>query len=453
MHIITKTLMTAAATMLAATMTGAAAVPGPVGGRSLTWTDSTSIEVRLELSAGDASIKGNRRLIVTPRIVGQDGNQVALPQVEFAGRQNRKYNDRRALLAGETRTGVYAKDDTVAYVQTVAVEPWMLSTPLRLELSRDIEGCCNVEQLPGEVRGTTIYVAPYVPALDMVVPRLSVAEEMAKHEPVLHPVSDYKPYDSSIPLRKMTGALYVHFPVNKWDIREDFRDNGETLDRIVRLLRAIEADTASAVKKIVILGLASPEGPLDFNQKLSERRAASLRDYVDERVDMSGVDYELVGAGEAWADLRDMILDSDLDEREEVIAILDAEPDLNRREALLRRLNGGRVFDYLNKEVFIDQRNSGYIQVYFDAQPDIPAQTINRASELVRSGKAQQAIALLASLDDDRKWNVLGSAYYVAGQRDKALDCWRKAAGRGDEDAARNIKEVEHRMELERQQR
>ena len=266
-------------------------------------------------------------------------------------------------------------------------------------------------------------------------------------------MDEYRPYDSSIPLRKMTGALYVHFPVNKWDIREDFRDNGETLDRIVRLLRAIEADTASAVKKIVILGLASPEGPLDFNQKLSERRAASLRDYVDERVDMSGVDYELVGAGEAWADLRDMILDSDLDEREEVIAILDAEPDLNRREALLRRLNGGRVFDYLNKEVFIDQRNSGYIQVYFDAQPDIPAQTINRASELVRSGKAQQAIALLASLDDDRKWNVLGSAYYVAGQRDKALDCWRKAADRGDADAARNIKEVEHRMELERQQR
>lgn len=426
---------------------------GPTGSRALQWNDSTSLTVTLRLTAGDTEIKGNRRLVITPSIVGSDGHSLVLPQVEFAGRQNRKFNDRRALLAGEERTGVYGRRDTVDYVRTVAAEPWMLGTPLRLEVARAVDGCCDVDSLPTEVQGHATYVAPYVPAVDLVVPRLSVAEQMARHEPVLRPMDEYRPYDSSIPLRKMTGALYVHFPVNKWDIREDFRDNGETLDRIVRLLRAIEADTASAVKKIVILGLASPEGPLDFNQKLSERRAASLRDYVDERVDMSGVDYELVGAGEAWADLRDMILDSDLDEREEVIAILDAEPDLNRREALLRRLNGGRVFDYLNKEVFIDQRNSGYIQVYFDAQPDIPAQTINRASELVRSGKAQQAIALLASLDDDRKWNVLGSAYYVAGQRDKALDCWRKAADRGDADAARNIKEVEHRMELERQQR
>ena len=298
MDIIRNTIISAAAMTLAATAVAYAAAPGPVGGRALTWTDSTSIEVRLTLTAGEADIKGNRRLVVTPRIVGQDGGERVLPQVEFAGRQNRKFNDRRALLAGETRSGVYAKGDTVAYVQTVAVEPWMLTTPLRLELSRDIEGCCDVEQLPGEVRGTTTYVAPYVPALDMVVPRLSVAEEMAKHEPVLRPVSDYKPYDSSIPLRKMTGALYVHFRVNEWDIEEDFRHNRQTLDRIVRMLRAIEADTASTVRKIVILGLASPEGPLAFNQMLSERRAEALRDYAVSQVHLDGVEWELHGCGE-----------------------------------------------------------------------------------------------------------------------------------------------------------
>lgn len=449
MDIIRNTIISAAAMTLAAAAVAYAAVPGPVGGRALTWTDSTSIEVRLTLTAGEADIKGNRRLVVTPRIVGQDGGERVLPQVEFAGRQNRKFNDRRALLAGETRSGVYAKGDTVAYVQTVAVEPWMLSTPLRLELSRDIEGCCDVEQLPGEVRGTTTYVAPYVPALDMVVPRLSVAEEMAKHEPVLRPVSDYKPYDSSIPLRKMTGALYVHFRVNEWDIEEDFRHNRQTLDRIVRMLRAIEADTASTVRKIVILGLASPEGPLAFNQMLSERRAEALRDYAVSQVHIDGVEWELHGCGEAWADLRDMLKDSDMEGRDQAIGILDDETDLNERERLLRRLDGGRIFDYLNKEVFVDQRNSGYIQIYYDAVPDIPAQTINRASELVKQGDSQEAISLLVPLDDDRKWNVLGAAYYTAGQRDRALDCWRKAAARGDKDAERNIREVERRMRLE----
>lgn len=437
--------------LAAAAMSAAAwAVPGPVDGPALQWNDSTSISVHLTLTAGGAEFRGNRRLVVTPSIVGQDGNSRALPQVEFAGRQNRKYNDRRALLAGEpARTGVYGMGDTVDYVQTVAVEPWMLATPLRLEVARDIEGCCDVVALSRDVRGTTTYVAPYVPVFDMVVPRLSVAEELAKHEPILKPMSDYRPYDNKIPLREMTGALYVHFPVNVTHLDESFRDNKATLDKIVRMLSAIKADTASHVRRVVIIGLASPEGPIDNNERLSEGRAAALRDYVVEHVSLDDVDYELVAGGEAWADLRVIVERSDIEHKDDVLAIIDGEDDPDRREALLRRYDGGKLFAYLTRQVFVDQRNAGYIQVYYDATPDVPAMKINEASDCIKQGDWQRAIDLIERLDDDRKWNTLGAAYYAAGRRDEAKQCFERAADLGDNDAWRNLREIERRERMQ----
>lgn len=422
---------------------------GPTGSRALQWNDSTSLTVTLRLTAGDTEIKGNRRLVITPSIVGSDGHSLVLPQVEFAGRQNRKFNDRRALLAGEERTGVYGRRDTVDYVRTVAAEPWMLGTPLRLEVARAVDGCCDVDSLPTEVHGHATYVAPYVPAVDLVVPRLSVAEQMARHEPVLRPMDEYRPYDSSIPLRQMTGALYVHFRVNETVIDSTFHDNQVTLDKIVRMLSAIAADTASSVRRVVIIGLASPEGPLEYNNRLSQDRAKALRDYVGDRVDMTGVEYELVAAGEAWADLRQVVADSDLKSKDEVLAIIDSVADPTRREQLLRRLDGGEAFRYLSQEVFVDQRNSGYIQVYYDAKPDTPAMMINESSDDIRAGHYDAAIERLESLDDDRRWNTLGAAYYMAGRHDEARECFRRAAELGDADAARNLREMERRDRLQ----
>lgn len=56
--------------------------------------------------------------------------------------------------------------------------------------------------------------------------------------------------------------------------------------------------------------------------------------------DMPDGVYEVVGAGEAWADLRDVIAESDLDERQELLQIIDNTPDENLREQRIRKLNG-----------------------------------------------------------------------------------------------------------------
>ena len=421
----------------------ACAVALPTDSLSIVWKDSTQLQISFPLSAGDARPGSDYRLFVTPRLCSAGGDTLNLSTVEFAGTRNKKYNDRAAHLAGQARPTVYRADETMTYQATVPVEPWMKQGELTLSLGREREGCCDAETLPAQTLATTRYVRPFVPMPRLLAPRLSVAEQIAKREAILRPIEDYRPYNPAVPLRKMKGALYVHFPINKADLREDYMNNRETLQKIVSMMQRIQTDSTSSVTKIVIIGLASPEGPLAFNNRLAGQRAKALKEYVDKQVPMPAEVYEVINGGEAWADLRDVIDESDLAEREEMLRIIDQTPDVNRREQLLRRLNGGKPYRYLARNVFVSQRNSGYIQVYYEAVPDTGAEAINQAVALIESKQYQAAADLLQPLVDERKWNTLGVAYYMLGRKQQAQECFQKAVEQGNEDARKNLEECE----------
>lgn len=406
------------------------------------WIDSTRLNVRFQLGTGNVPVTSDDRLILMPRLVSAAGDSVYdLPPVEFAGKRNKKYFDRQAALEHAERPTVYAPGDTARFVCSIWTEPWMRRSELRLELRRDFEDCCCVTSLPASVLGRTEYL---VPRFEPVTPWMSVAEQIAVREPILVPMSEYKPFNPNVPLRKMKDALYVHFEVGKGVLHEDFRDNKETLRRILDMVLRIEADTLSSVAKIRIIGLASPEGPLALNERLSRVRAQTLKDYlVNHGVSLPDSVYELVAGGEAWADLRDVLAESNLDDKENLLRIVDETEDPNQREALLRRHNGGRSFAYLRQHVFADQRNSGYIQVYYEAVPDVAARKINEAIRLIDAGRSDEAVALLEPVADDRKWNTYGSALYLTGHKQEALDCFRKAVEAGNEGARQNLEALE----------
>ena len=393
----------------------------PTGEPVLSWQDSTQLKVAFSVAAGDVEITSDDRLILTPRLTTKAGDTLTLPPVELAGKRNRRYFDRRAALRGEERVR------------------WRRAAPLSRTVDCEFENCCDVRPLAALDLGATRWFTPKPKA---VMPVLSVAEQIAVREPVLKPISEYKPYTRDIPLRKMKDALYVHFPVGKWDLREDFRDNEATLARIVDMMRRVKDDKTSSIVKVVIVGLASIEGSVAFNEHLAGRRAEVLKDYLDARVDMPDDVYEVVGAGEAWADLRDVIAESDLDERQELLQIIDNTPDENLREQRIRKLNGGRPYQYLKQSVFADQRNSGYIRAYYEAVPDKGAEAINRAVALVREGRDAEAVTLLEPLADERKWNTLGVAYFKTGHRAEAVECFERAVKAGDSEAAGNLEGV-----------
>jgi len=279
--------------------------------------------------------------------------------------------------------------------------------------------------------------------------------ELKKYYPVVADMSEYRPYTSSMILRKEPHMIYVHFPLDKTILLEDFDGNKPKLESIVTATREIMADTVSHVRHIQIVGLASIEGSIKHNQDLSDSRARALKEYVQERVTVPDSLFELYGGGEAWTEFRDQVNDLLLatesgsaaeakaptaDQLREVLNIIDNTADANRREQLLKR---HATWRYMRDNILADQRNSGYVRIYYDYIPDQKAAAINRGNDLLRQGKTDEALTTLQTVSSDpRSWNTLAVAYYQKGDYQKAADLWQRAADSGDADARNNLNQL-----------
>lgn len=217
-----------------------------------------------------------------------------------------------------------------------------------------------------------------------VVEQPTVAEQLAYDHPVLVDYANYKAYTRDRVLRKEPGMLYVHYPLNSAELKEDYRDNRATLDEIINVTRQICADTRSDIRLIQIIGLASIEGSVQHNENLAQQRAESLHSYIQQQV--GGLDdslFEIVGGGEAWSEFRDQVNDLLLETSDDaqsraqtvpltraqinkVLEVIDVEADATRRLQQLRRLEGGSIYKVLAASLLSDQRNSGYLRIYYD---------------------------------------------------------------------------------------
>lgn len=294
---------------------------------------------------------------------------------------------------------------------------------------------------------------PFVPIVRTVADNTGRAGQLQQDNPVLEHISQYKPYDRTRILRRDKDALYVHFTAGKADLNGDFRTNASVMDRIVDITRQVMADTTSSVKKIQIVGLASIDGPIAGNETLATQRANVLQSYVQQQVAVPDSLFETVGGGEAWADFRDQLSElSTTDEAQaaqlrQALEVIDGESDANVKESKLRKLNNGKTWAYIKEHILADQRNSGYIRIYYDYVPDTNAKVINEASELLTTDCGdchQEALRLLQGVrDDQRAQNALGVALWLTGSQAEAMDCFRRAAANGNADAAENLRQIE----------
>ena len=281
------------------------------------------------------------------------------------------------------------------------------------------------------------------------------AGQLQKTNSVLVHMSQYKPYDRTRIMRKDKNALFVHFPVAKSELTTDFRENEGVMKRIIDITSQIMADTTSSVKVIQIIGLASIEGSIAGNERLAENRALALQHYVQEQLQIPDSLFDTVGGGEAWSEFRDQVEEciasetqqARVGELQQILDIIDKENNPDIREQKLRKLNGGKTWQYLREHILNDQRNSGYVRIYYDYVPDKAAKVINEASELLTTDCIdcyREALQLLLTVrNDERAQNALGTAYWLCDQQQEALECYRRAAANGNTDAQENLRRLE----------
>lgn len=363
---------------------------------------------------------------VSPLLCSNRGDTLALEAVTWRGKRNAQKWKRTLFFEGvkEDLPPYFEADDTLTRSFSVTLEttnhPWLTEAPLHLCFLNDIEGCCNVDQ--SQTTGKPfIYLPPFVPQIPEVEDRTGKEENLRTNE----------------------LGLFVYFPLDKATLNRNFRRNAEMLDSIVAITRRTLADAKQEVKRIQLIGQASPDGPQKRNLWLGEHRAKALRDYICNRIEAPDSLFTIVNGGEGWAELREQIGQSDMPERDTLLAIIDSEADPDLRELRIKRLYGGKTYDFLRENVLADQRNSGYMHIRYEFLPDKEAQAINHAIRLIHDGQYAEGISLLEAVrHDERSLNALGCAYYLTGEKDKAVELLKQAAGKGNPSAVGNLKQL-----------
>ena len=166
--------------------------------------------------------------------------------------------------------------------------------------------------------------------------------------------------DSSVVMR-----FRIFYPVNKTELYEDYMDNANTLHRFQKYL-----EKSPQIDSITIYSYASPEGSYQLNKRLATERGKTAKQYLLKHLpaDRHLPDslFIIDPTAENWQGLRDLVFYQYQHEgKDEILAILDR-TDINdeRRKVLLKRLHGGKSWQYIIKELMPQLRYATWVSVW-----------------------------------------------------------------------------------------
>lgn len=267
------------------------------------------IAVGMNLNLSDLDVDGNRAVLLTPRLVnGKDS--LNLPSVGIYGRRRYYFYVRNgeSMLTGKDEKSyrVSQKPDNIAYNEVFPYEAWMNGATLSLH--RSDYGCCNT--LLSEQDGL-----------------------LGRHAEAFFPELVYmRPEAERVKSRSLEGSAYIDFPVNQTTIYPDYRHNTVELGKIRATIDSVRNDRDVTITQVWLKGYASPESPYVHNEELAVGRTEALKRYIRQLYhfddDVIATDYE----PEDWAGLRRYVVQSDIDHKKEILAIIDSDREPDAKE-------------------------------------------------------------------------------------------------------------------------
>lgn len=320
---------------------------GVVVERKLVERSGSALVVDMTINISSIDVGSNYSVLCYP--VVQRGDSLAqLPPLVINGRNRHILYER--MGRGKQQTGefeVRRKNGTEQRVDYHAVIPfreWMQES--EFAMVTDLCGC-GWKALQND----KVVLFP----IDMMPPV------------VLKPAMAYlAPKAEAVKARAKEGSAFLDFPVNKVTIDPEYRNNPQELARIRETVESVRNDKYATITEVHIKGYASPEGRYDNNAYLAESRAKALRDYVEGLYSFGNARLTVDFEPEDWAGLERRVEETDLMDKDEVLAIIRAdEPkDWDKREWRLKTLNGGTSYRILLRDIYPALRHSDYTVEY-----------------------------------------------------------------------------------------
>ena len=161
-----------------------------------------------------------------------------------------------------------------------------------------------------------------------------------------------------------SDTLEVHYRVGISSLDPNFADNKRQIDQFVDYVNATYANVPAQYLKLDVYSGASPEGPIELNRRLGEERGLALKEALLERLGWLKGRISVYNQGARWGGLYKAIEDSNEPWKYDVLKIIQENPSedtwsRDEREAKLRKLDHGRVWNILNTKYLPTLRTSG----------------------------------------------------------------------------------------------
>ena len=173
--------------------------------------------------------------------------------------------------------------------------------------------------------------------------------------------------------QEVRDSVKIYFRQGSSVLDLSIGNNQSELNRIAERLSACYADSLCQFDNVLVVGGASPEGGIQLNKRLSERRANALFDYLSHCGSLSAEGTNFVSLGRDWQGLLDLVkADDKVPYRDEVIALIEDiiikqgdETQISQDGySRLVNLRKGEPHRYLYRELFPELRASYLILSY-----------------------------------------------------------------------------------------
>ena len=231
----------------------------------------------------------------------------------------------------------YADGGTVSIPFSIQYMPEMVKSNLFLDFSVDQNG--------------KIYTLPRVKVGEGVVATSTLAS-----------AKTVKPAVAKDNFQKVITDKYtadIHFLINQANIRANQTDKADYIDLNKKLMEASKAANQE-IAGITINSYASPEGTLEFNTKLAEKREANTTKLMENQLKKDKITEfgELTASftPEDWEGFEKLVEKSNIQDKDLIISVLKLYPDPVEREREIRNLSS--VFNELADQILPQLRYS-----------------------------------------------------------------------------------------------
>ncbi|WP_417190416.1 DUF3868 domain-containing protein [Bacteroides sp.] len=144
----------------------------------------------------------------------------------------------------------------------------------------------------------------------------------------------------------------IYFPASDMKILPGHELNRQAWGAFVSELDSLRSGGGNTVIGITVTGYSSPEGSYESNEHIARCRAEALKNFLETEYDSAQIEIRTEWTAENWVRLAELVSASGMEDKQEVLDIIDRVSIFKGRESELKTLSGGKTWAYMLKEFF-----------------------------------------------------------------------------------------------------